>query len=114
MLRILSSGNREAADSELTWLAALSQEAGLPVPQPVPTLDGRLWNVVTTPGVPQGKIVSLMRWLDGRKLTQGLRPSHFRAWGQMMARMHQFAAGWQPPEGFARPHWDWHGRVDLA
>jgi Ser/Thr protein kinase RdoA (MazF antagonist) len=52
-----------------------------------------------------------MRWLDGRKLTQGLRPSHFRAWGQMMARMHQFAAGWQPPEGFARPHWDWHGQL---
>ncbi|MGD9099113.1 MAG: phosphotransferase, partial [Anaerolineae bacterium] len=109
VLRVLTMDDVQAVASELTWLAALSQEAGLPVPEPVPTLDGELLTTITTPGVPQGRIVSLMRWVDGRRLTKGFRPGHFRAWGQMMARLHEFSARWQPPEGFKRPHWDWSG-----
>ena len=43
-----------------------------------------------------------MRWLDGRRLGQGLRPAHLRAMGTVVAQMHSFAAGWQPPADFAR------------
>lgn len=111
LLRILTMSDAEAIASELTWLEALNREAGLPVPEPLPTLEGKLLTKIITPGVPQGRIVSLIRWLDGRRLTKGFRPNHFQAWGQMMARLHQFAAGWQPPEGFKRPHWDWHGQL---
>ena len=39
----------------------------------------------------------------------GFRPGHLRAWGRMVARLHAFAAGWQPPEGFERFVWDWEG-----
>lgn len=111
ILRVLSTPDMEATASELTWLEALSREASLPVPQPVPTLDGELLIRVFTPGVPQGRIVSVMRWLDGRRLTKGFRSQHFRAWGQMMARLHLFSETWQPPEGFNRPHWDWYGQL---
>jgi Ser/Thr protein kinase RdoA (MazF antagonist) len=111
LLRILTTSNTEAVASELTWLAALSLDAGLPVPEPVPTLDGKLLTTITTPGVPHGRIVSLMRWIDGRRLTKGFRPNHFRAWGRMMARLHEFAVSWKPPEGFNRPHWDWAGQL---
>jgi Ser/Thr protein kinase RdoA (MazF antagonist) len=109
VLRILTIRDMETIASELVWLAALSREAGLPVPEPVPTLDGRLLTTVTTPGVPQGRVVSLMRWVDGKRLTTGLRPSHFWSWGQVMASLHKFSAGWQPPEGFKRFRWDWAG-----
>ncbi len=108
-LRILSIGDTQAINSELTWLAALTKEAGLPVPQPVPTLDGRLLITITTPGVPHGRVVSLMRWIDGRQLSKGLRPHHLQAWGRVMGRLHKFAADWQPPEGFKRFIWDWDG-----
>jgi Ser/Thr protein kinase RdoA (MazF antagonist) len=111
LLRILTSSNAEAIRSELTWLAALSREAGLPVPEPVPTLDGRLLTTIATPGVPHGRVVSLMRWVNGRRLTEGFRPGHFQSWGQMMARLHNFSAGWRPPKGFKRPHWDWAGQL---
>ena len=111
VLRVLTTSDAEAVASELTWLDALSREAGLPVPQPVPTLEGELLIRVTTPGAPQGRLVSVMRWLDGRRLTKGFRPSHLRAWGQMMARLHQQSGNWQPPEGFRRPHWDWYGQL---
>jgi Ser/Thr protein kinase RdoA (MazF antagonist) len=109
LLRVLVSGHWEYALGELTWLAALSHEAGLPVPRPVPTLAGELQTRIATPGVPKGRIVSLMRWVDGRQRTTGLRPRHFRAWGRMVARLHAFAAGWQPPERFQRYVWDWEG-----
>jgi Ser/Thr protein kinase RdoA (MazF antagonist) len=109
LLRVLATNHREIAKGEMTWLAALSREAGLPVPEPVPTLEGELLTRIASPGVPGGRLVSLMRWVDGRRLTTGFRPRHFRAWGRMVARLHAFAAGWQPPEGFERFVWDWEG-----
>jgi Ser/Thr protein kinase RdoA (MazF antagonist) len=109
LLRVLSTGHRQVAEGEMTWLAALSHEAGLPVPEPVATLEGELLTRIATPGVPEGRLVSLMRWVDGRKRTTGFRPAHLRAWGQMVARLHAFAAGWRPPEGFKRFVWDWEG-----
>ena len=109
-LRLLSMNDPEATAGELIWLAALQNEAGLPVPAPVPTLDGKLLTTRKTPGVPGGKVVSLMRWVDGKQLTQkSLRPHHARAWGRLVAKLHQFAAGWTPPQGYIRFHWDWDG-----
>jgi Ser/Thr protein kinase RdoA (MazF antagonist) len=114
VLRVLYTQRWESVRGELAWLAAMSREGGLPVPQPVPTLEGELLARIATPGIPEGRIVSLLRWIDGRRLRTGLRPRHFRAWGQMMARLHRFSAAWQPPAGFQRPHWDWAGQLGGA
>jgi Ser/Thr protein kinase RdoA (MazF antagonist) len=110
VLRVLTTSDWDYARSELTWLSALSQ-AGLPVPSPVPTQEGELLTKIATPGVPEGKIVSMMRWINGRRLTKGFRKHHLRALGQIVARLHSFSADWQPPEGFTRPHWDWEGQL---
>ena len=40
----------EAIQLELAWMAAMCREASLPVPQPVPALDGNLLVQVTIPG----------------------------------------------------------------
>ena len=111
VLRIHAMGDAEAIASELTWLAALNQEAGLPVPAPVSTPDGKLLATIVIPGIPHGRVVSLMRWLDGQRFHHGLRPKHLMALGQVVARLHAFSAGWQPPAGFARPHWDWEAQL---
>jgi Ser/Thr protein kinase RdoA (MazF antagonist) len=111
LLRVLYTDHLEGVKGEMTWLAALSREAGLPVPEPVPSLEGELVTEIATPAVSRGRIVSLMRWIDGRRLTKGFRPSHFRAWGRIVARLHQFSAGWRPPERFERPVWDWEGQL---
>ena len=109
-LRILTMNNPAFTQSELTWLAALRDQAGLPVPEPVRTLDGRLLTTITTPGIPDGRVVSLMRWVDGQKLTdQSLRPHHARSWGRLVGQLHHFAAHWTPPQDFKRFHWDWDG-----
>ena len=109
-LRILSMNDPKTTEGELIWLAALRDEAGLPVPEPVPTPDDRLFIILKTPGVPHGRIVSLMHWVDGQQLTaKSLRPQHVKAWGQLVGRLHKFATTWKPPEDFTRFHWDWDG-----
>jgi Ser/Thr protein kinase RdoA (MazF antagonist) len=111
LLRIHAMDDVDAINSELTWLAALNQQAHLPVPAPIPNLGGRLNATIVTPGIPQGRVVSLMRWLDGQKIQQGLRPHHLKALGQVVAQLHSFSASWNPPAGFTRPHWDWDSQL---
>jgi Ser/Thr protein kinase RdoA (MazF antagonist) len=111
VLRIHAMGDAEAIASELTWLAALNQEAGLPVPAPISTPDGKLLATIRTSGMPQGRVVSMIRWLDGQRFRQGLRPKHLTALGQVVAQMHEFSSNWQPPAGFTRPHWDWDAQL---
>ncbi len=111
VLRILASSDADMITSELTWLAALSAEGGLPVPAPVPNTNGELVTKIKTEGIPAGRMVSLMHWLDGRRLRAGFKPKHFIALGQTVARLHAFSAGWQPPTGFTRPHWDWDSQL---
>ena len=111
LLRIHAMGDTEAIASELTWLAALSQEAGLSVPAPVPTVDGKLLTTIITAGIPKGRVVSLMRWLDGRRMHNGLKPKHLTALGKAIAQMHSFSAGWHPPSEFTRPNWDWEAQL---
>jgi Ser/Thr protein kinase RdoA (MazF antagonist) len=111
LLRIHAMSDADAIASELTWLAALNHEAGLPVPAPVMTPEGRLLTTIITPGMPNGRVVSLMRWLDGRKYHKGLRPKHLTALGRVVAQMHNFSAGWQPPAEFTRPVWDWESQL---
>ncbi len=111
LLRIHAMSDADAISSELTWLAALNHEAGLPVPAPVMTPDGKLLTTIITPGMPNGRVVSLMRWLDGRKYHKGLKPKHLTALGRVVAQMHNFSAGWQPPAEFTRPVWDWNSQL---
>ncbi len=109
-LRILSMNDPDATEAELIWLAALRKETRLLVPEPVPTLDGKLLTTITTPGVPHGRVVSLMRWVDGQQLTsKSLRPHHARAWGQLVGQLHRFASCWTPPQGYKRFQWNWEG-----
>ena len=107
LLRIHGMDDSAAIASEMVWLTALNQEAGLPVPAPLPMPGGELLARIATPGIPNGRIVSVMRWVDGQRLERGLRPKHLMALGQVVAQMHTFSANWQPPADFERPHWDW-------
>ena len=53
----------EAIELELAWLATMCLDADLPVPEPVPNLDGRLLTQVCIPGIPGKRNCSLLRWL---------------------------------------------------
>jgi Ser/Thr protein kinase RdoA (MazF antagonist) len=111
MLRIHQPGYQtaEAIELELSWLAAMCRDADLPVPEPVPTLDGNLVTQVSIPGIPGQRNCSLLRWVKERFITKDIRPPHYRAQGRLMARLHNHAARWQSPPGLAKRKYDWDG-----
>jgi Ser/Thr protein kinase RdoA (MazF antagonist) len=111
LLRIHEPGYQEleAIDLELTWLAAMRQEANLPVPEPVAALDGRWLVSIDLPGIPETRQCSLLRWVKGRSVKNCYRPHHLQAQGRLMARLHQFAIQWQPPAGLSKRKFDWEG-----
>jgi Ser/Thr protein kinase RdoA (MazF antagonist) len=113
LLRIYQPGwqTPEAIELELAWLAAMRREAGLPVPEPVPRLDGRLLTQIAVPGIPETRNCSLLRWVKGRLLRNYGQPKHYRAQGRLMARMHNFTQRWQQqlPPGNTKRHYDWDG-----
>jgi Ser/Thr protein kinase RdoA (MazF antagonist) len=99
----------DAIELELVWLAAMRREADLPVPEPVPCLDGRLLGRVIIPGTTYIRNCSLLRWVKGRHSLRHVRAQHYQAQGRLMARMHNFASNWQIPAGNAKRHYDWNG-----
>ena len=90
--------------SELQWLQAL-RTADLPVPEAVSSLDGNLATVVKSLGIPEPRVCSLTRWVEG----ESEKPMNFKNIGRLMARLHDHAEQWQPPKNFTRPPWDWNG-----
>jgi Ser/Thr protein kinase RdoA (MazF antagonist) len=111
VLRSHATSELEAVACELIWLKALREGTGLSIPTGLPTLDGDLAIRVITPGLPKGRVVTLLRWLDGRSMAKGLTARHFNSWGAVTARMHEFASHWVPPAGFVRPVWDWSAQL---
>ncbi len=111
LLRIHEPGYQEpeAIELELAWLAAMRREADLPVPEPIPTLDGRFLLQMTVPGIPEMRNCSLLRWVKGRSVKNRFRPHHFLAQGRLMARLHNFSATWLPAPGLSKRKFDWEG-----
>ncbi|MFC1849325.1 phosphotransferase enzyme family protein [candidate division CSSED10-310 bacterium] len=111
LLRIHWPGYRaeSAIQLELEWLLALRKECDLPVPEPVPTLQGDLVNQVSCPGIPEPRSCSLLRWVKGRRVGTRAVSRHYAAQGRLMAQMHNFSQSWLTPEGGRLRKYDWEG-----
>jgi Ser/Thr protein kinase RdoA (MazF antagonist) len=96
-----------AIRSELRWLTALRADTDLLVPEPLLTGDGELTTTASAPGVPQPRICSVLRWMDGRVHTHSPRPVYLHRLGGAMARLHNHADSWRRPDDFVRIRWDW-------
>lgn len=111
LLRIHQPGYQTPAaiELELEWLSSMCQ-ADLPVPEPGVTLAGKFTTQVSLPGIVVPHLCSLLRWVKGRELRrEEIRPDHYRALGELVARLHQHAEHWQAPAGQAKRPYDWDG-----
>jgi len=99
----------EELQSERLWTRALLQ-AGIPVPEPITTRDGREYAGVDVPLLGQHRQVSLSRWVPGELLMPLIRNDtpgeqlevHFQKLGALIATMNNQAARWHPPAEFRR------------
>ena len=112
-----------AISSELAWLKALRADTDLQVPEPVRTTAGKLTAMASSREVPDPRVCSVLRWMDGRVHAAAPRPVHLRRLGSVMARLHNHASQWRLPPGFVRIRWDWdtffgdtmvYGGIDAA
>ena len=106
-LRIHRPGyqSRPAIESELAWLTALRRDTDVPIPEPIPGLDGRLLQAFKTSGE-ETRLAVLFRFADGAEPTPDDDMCElFRTLGRYAAQLHLHATQWQQPEGFQRPVW---------
>jgi Ser/Thr protein kinase RdoA (MazF antagonist) len=99
----------EELQSERLWTKALLQ-AGIHVPEPITTGDGRDYAGVDVPLLGEYRHASLARWVPGEPLMALIRDRtprdqlerYFQELGALIATMNNQAAHWHPPAGFQR------------
>lgn len=92
--------------SELLWMKALNDEAGLHTPQAIPGRDGDLIQLVDAPGMDEPRHVVLFEWVEGRTPDQTRLVKPFERLGEISARMHEHVSHWKRPAWFERLVWD--------
>lgn len=97
--------SKQGIGSELAWMKALRDEAGVVTPTPIPSPDGALINTLELPGLRPRHCV-LFEFLDGAEPSEDELLAPFGMLGEVSARMHEHAVGWRMPDGFERLQWD--------
>src|SRR4051812_15449081 len=113
VLRIHRHGYHDASEieSELAWLEALREQAGIRTPRVLRTQDGRRLLALDEAGAPDPRYVVHFEWLPGVEPTptDERLPESFELLGAISARMHNHVRAWQPPADFTRFAWDYDG-----
>ncbi|CAG4904351.1 phosphotransferase enzyme family protein [Paraburkholderia saeva] len=115
VLRIHRAGYHgdDALHAEFHWMDALAA-SGIEVPRVVNSKQGRPFESVSSVGVPEGRQIDVLEWVDGQQLgalESGLTgasediASRYRTLGGIAARMHNHTSQWSAPAGFVRHSW---------
>jgi Ser/Thr protein kinase RdoA (MazF antagonist) len=94
--------------SELDWLEALREEAGVRTPRVLPSPGGS--RVLTVLGTEPRDCV-MFEFLPGTEPSQDRLVPDFERLGAITARMHRHARSWRRPAGFTRFHWDYEAAL---
>jgi Ser/Thr protein kinase RdoA (MazF antagonist) len=103
----------DSIHSELLWLDALREDAGVRTPAVLPARDGR--RVVTLQHGGTERHAVLFEMMGGIEPDEtAVGQADFRTLGALTARLHQHGRSWQRPPGFTRFAWDWEHTLGAA
>ena len=88
---LISPSIKMRIEVEMHWLFCLRRDTDLEVPQPVRSAEGSLVTVATTTSLPDGRYVSLLKWMDGRLIGENPSLKSMRQLGTFMAKLHKHA-----------------------
>ena len=96
---------RDAASvhSEVAFMTALAGDTDIRVPAIIQNRAGELVTIAAAPGVPEPRSCVVFSWLVGPLLGEQVTARHWHDLGELMGRMHRFAASWTPPADFVVP-----------
>jgi Ser/Thr protein kinase RdoA (MazF antagonist) len=105
-LRVSLPGRRSPDEvrGEMTWLAAIAAAGDIAAPVPLATRDGSLTVDARVEGVPEPRTVAVFGWIDGEMLANSMTERNLEAYGELAARLHAQARGFEPPPGMKT--WD--------
>jgi Ser/Thr protein kinase RdoA (MazF antagonist) len=95
-------------ETEQCWLTALRHDTTLSVPEPVQALDGTFIQKVGTSQLPEGRIVTLLRWIPGQPVGKHRTTSVLLQLGASMAQLHRHAEQFVFPPPLSRPQTEWN------
>ena len=114
-LRVHRAGYHSDAQlrSQVAWARSLQRDGVVHTADVIDTTSGEPFAVASHPAVPEERQVSLLRWAEGTQLSDlgGGAEQEFELIGELMAKLHSHAAGWEPPVGFDALRWDADGLV---
>jgi len=99
--------DRTAIVSELAWVDALRDEAGVRTPHVLPSSSGERVVSLAEPGSTEPRHAVMFEWLPGAEPAGERLVDAFGTLGEVTARMHEHALGWRRPVGFRRFAWDY-------
>ncbi len=112
VLRLYRPGHKRAQwiRSELTWLSAIRQQTDLQVPNPVMATNDDALVAIPVEGLDAQINAALFGWIEGAFFqNENISIEQVRKAGEFLARLHEFAATFQPLPSFMRPRLDAEG-----
>lgn len=92
--------------SEAAFLDALTGRRGIVVPTPIAARSGDVVVEASDPAVPHRRACMVFSWLRGPLLADKLETVTIEPLGETMARLHEAALQFVPPDGFIAPRFD--------
>jgi Ser/Thr protein kinase RdoA (MazF antagonist) len=92
--------------SELSWLAAVRNDAGINTPQVVVNQSQELITRTYVSSLDSHRFAVMFRRIAGSEPGEESMGDLFEPLGALTARLHQHAQQWAKPEGFTRRTWD--------
>lgn len=107
ILRVHRPGyhTKEAIESEIAWIRALSEHPGISTAQPIPGADGQIVQTVSDDSLPEPRHVVMFTFLQGREPDPSDLQS-FEQLGRITALLHDHAQSWAPGQSLIRHTWD--------
>lgn len=108
VLRVHREGYTSPAEiaAELAWVDALHLDAGVRTARVLPARSGARIVTASDPELPGTRSCVLFERLPGHEPPADELREAFDRLGELTARMHRHARGWQRPSGFVRRRWD--------
>ena len=100
-------------EEELIWLARLNQDTTLLVPKPIFSINATTVQLVVTPSIPEGKLVTLLHWMPGKLVGERVSPNVMQQLGETTAILHKHTDRFSLPEGSVRTHIDWEKKLSF-
>jgi Ser/Thr protein kinase RdoA (MazF antagonist) len=96
----------QSVASEVAFMTALGEATPIELPRVIPDRSGRLLTTTEAPGVPGPRTCVVFSWLRGSLLGEHVTARTWTSLGELMGRMHRFAASWMPPADFTAPSYE--------